>query len=213
MKKVKKLLTLLMGVFIFASILTGCKPKMEPNEVAKALIDLDYKNDQSGVSKLGMQQKDIDSSIKKSKDEFNKSIKDSFTSSGMKITDAQIEQMYNALEDSFKKATVTTEIVSKDSKTAQVKVKATYIDMNDVAKKAQDEVLAQIKTLKVANQQEALNKAGEIFINSMLTELKNVKPSTDTKEFTAKFIIKDRIWQPEGIEKFYSDFDNLLIGQ
>jgi hypothetical protein len=122
--------------------------------------------------------------------------------------------MYTGHIGALSLISVTTEVVSQTSKESEVKVKSTYITTDKAAyEKAALDASNQITALNITNEEEFNNKFSEIFINTLIKELKNTKVSTDTKEKNFKFIIKNKRWFPENITAFASDVAKMASGK
>ncbi len=212
MKNVKKNLAIFMSLLMIPLMLMGCKPKVAPDETAKTLFNFAVKGDQTGLSKIGVSQSEIDSAVKKEKESFIKEIKGTFTSSGLQITDAQVNEVYKAVVDDFKKVTVTAETTSQTDKTAEVKLKSTYFDLEAISMKAANTAIDQFKDSGITDEKELKTKLTDAFIKNLIAELKNAKPG-QSKEKTFKFIIKDKVWFPENEDQFFSDIAGLASGQ
>ncbi|WPC40572.1 DUF5105 domain-containing protein [Clostridium sp. JS66] len=212
MKNLKRNLAICMSLLMIPLMLMGCKPKVGPDETAKTLVEFAIKGDQSGVSKIGVSQSEINDAVKAEKDDFLKEIKSSFTTQGLNVTDAQVNAIYNAVMDDFKKVTVTTQVASQNDKTAEIKLKSTYFDLEAISVKAANNVIAQFKDSQIADEKERKTKVTDAFVKNLITELKNAKPS-EAKEKTFKFVVKDKVWLPENESQFFSDVAKLVSGQ
>ncbi|AKA69778.1 DUF5105 domain-containing protein [Clostridium scatologenes] len=212
MKNLKRNLAICMSLLMIPLMLMGCKPKVGPDETAKTLVEFAIKGDQSGVSKIGVSQNEINDAVKAEKNGFLKEIKSTFTTQGLNITDAQVNAIYNAIMDDFKKVTVTAQVASQNDKTADVKLKSTYFDLEAISMKAAKAAIAEFENSGITDEKELKTKLTDSFVKNLITELKNTKPS-EAKEKTFKFVVKDKVWLPENESKFFSDVAKLVSGQ
>lgn len=201
-----------MSLLMIPLMLMGCKPKVAPEETAKTLFEFAIKGDQSGLAKIGVSQSEVDKATQKEKEGFVKGMKTSFTSAGLEITDAQVQEIYKGVIEAFKKVTVTTETVSQTDKTADVKLKSTYYDLEALSMKAANTSVEQFKNAGITDEKELKTKLTDSFIKNLILELKNAK-AVQTKEKTFKFVVKEKIWLPENEDQYFSDIAGLVSGQ
>lgn len=209
MRKIKKSLSLLLVLLLIPAVLAGCKPKVASDESAKILFDFAVKGDKANLSKIGGTQKDFDEGKKEEKDSFTSQVKSSLSASGFSISDEQVNDMYDALMNSLKKVNETTSVVSEDGKTAEVKIKTTYIDLKGLVSKAQQDALAQAKSSNITDETQLKAKFIDVYVKDLVSELNNAKPETNTKEQNFKFVIKDGQWLPENFSDFYKKVGSL----
>lgn len=209
----KKLGIFLLSLLMISTMLMGCKPKVGPDESAKNVFNFLLKGDQAGVAKMGMSQKEIDDAAKEEKKSFDEGLKAVFSSAGLTVKDDKIEEITKAMMESLKKVTIDAQVVSESKDSAEVKIKTTYVDFVAVSKKVVDISLAEIKTQKETDQKKLESKFTDLLVKNFIAEFKNAKASTDTKEQTFKFIIKDRIWQPENMQQCSEAMGRLATGQ
>ncbi|WMJ80716.1 DUF5105 domain-containing protein [Clostridium sp. MB40-C1] len=215
MKKVKKSLVILMCLLFIPVILIGCsnKPKVSADETAKILFNFYVKGDKSDLSKISMPKDRIEELSKFQKDTIIKEIRNGFLKEGLTLKNDQLEQIYKARLEALKKVTATTEKISENDKEAEVKVKATYFDESKVSEKAMTDAVKEVEKLKLTNRQEIISKILDIYVKNLKVEYQNVKPSTDVKEGTYKFIIKEKVWVPQDVKKFASEIGSFNAGK
>lgn len=156
--------------------------KVTPKESAQILWDIKLKGDASGIEKLGGTDQDGKALLDASKKGELQLLKANITASGLKVSDAQVESVYNAIMEACDKNSVTIEETSKSGDTAQVKIKTTYIDETAIDEKAADDALKEIQELEITNQNEMMKKATELYINNLVDGFKNSEISSDTVE-------------------------------
>ncbi|MCY6960284.1 DUF5105 domain-containing protein [Clostridium brassicae] len=215
MKKVKKSLVVLICLLFIPVILIGCsnKPKVSADETAKILFNFYVKGDKNDLSKISMPKDKIEELSKFQKDTIIKEIRNGFLKEGLTLKNDQLEQIYKARLEALKKVTATTEKISENDKEAEVKVKATYFDEGKVSEKAMTDAVKEVEKLKLTNRQEIVSKLLDVYVKNLKVEYQNVKPSTDVKEGTYKFIIKEKVWVPQDIKKFASDIGSFNAGK
>ncbi|MCR1974843.1 DUF5105 domain-containing protein [Clostridium sporogenes] len=214
MKKAKKGLILSLILLFIPVMVIGCssKPKVGADETAKILFDFYIKGDKESLSKIKISKDQIEEVSKMQKDKTISTIKTNFTAEGLKISDEQVNQIYTARVSALKKLSSKTEVVSQDDKSAQVKLKATYIDEVALDKKAGMDAVEEVKKMNLTDRQEAINKATGIYIQNLIKSYENVKPSSDMKEKTFKLTIKEKTWMPEDMKNFGESIVKLTSG-
>ncbi|APF26255.1 DUF5105 domain-containing protein [Clostridium botulinum] len=214
MKKAKKSLILSLILLFIPIMAMGCssKPKVGADETAKILFDFYIKGDQESLSKIKISKEQTEEISKMQKDQTISTIKTNLTAAGLKVNDEQINKIYAARVSALKKLSAKTEVVSQDDKSAQVKVKATHINEVALDEKAATDAVEQVKKMNITDRQEAINKATGIYIQNLIKSYENVKPSSDMKEQTFKFTIKEKTWIPEDMKSFGAGIVKLTSG-
>ncbi|AUM94225.1 TPA: DUF5105 domain-containing protein [Clostridium botulinum] len=214
MKKAKKSLILSLILLFIPIMVIGCssKPKVGADETAKILFDFYIKGDKESLSKIKISKEQTEEISKMQKDKTISTIKTNFTAEGLKISDEQVNQIYAARVSALKKLSSKTEVVSQDDKSAQVKLKSTYIDEVALDKKAGMDAVEEVKKMNLTDRQEAINKAKDIYIKNLIKSYENVKPSSDMKEKTFKLTIKEKTWMPEDMKNFGESIVKLTSG-
>ncbi|NFL97274.1 DUF5105 domain-containing protein [Clostridium botulinum] len=214
MKKAKKSLILSLILLFIPIMVIGCssKPKVSADETAKILFDFYIKGDQESLSKIKISKDQIEEISKMQKDKTISTIKTNLATAGLKVNDEQIKQIYAARVSALKKLSAKAEVVSQDDKSAQVKLKATHIDEVALDEKAATDAVEEVKKMNLTDTQEALNKATDIYIKNLIKSYENVKPSSDMKEQTFKFIIKEKTWIAEDMKNFGEGIVKLTSG-
>lgn len=214
MKKGRKSLLLSLVLIVISIMVIGCssKPKVAADETAKILFDFYIKGDQESLEKIKLSKEQIEEIAKIQKDETMKTIKNNFAVAGLKVSDAQVNEIYTARASALKKLSAETEIVSENDESADVKLKTTYINEIALDEKAATNAIQEVEKLNITNQEEILNKLTEVYIKNLINEYKNVQPSSDLKEQTFKFEIKEKTWLPQDIETFSLGIVKLVLG-
>ncbi|MBU5483442.1 DUF5105 domain-containing protein [Clostridium sp. MSJ-11] len=214
MKKGRKSLLLSLVLIVISIMVIGCssKPKVAADETAKILFDFYIKGDQEALAKIKLPKEQIEEISKIQKDETMKTIKNNFAVAGLKVSDAQVNEIYTARASALKKLSAETEIVSENDESADVKLKTTYINEIALDEKAATNAIQEVEKLNITNQEEILNKLTEVYIKNLINEYKNVQPSSDLKEQTFKFEIKEKTWLPQDIETFSMGIVKLVLG-
>ncbi|OPJ65073.1 DUF5105 domain-containing protein [Clostridium oryzae] len=215
MKKTKNILALLLITFMIPVIAIGCKakPKVGPDESAKAFYNYIIKSDSKGLTKIYGNKKDYDGIRDSIKKEYISGLKSSNKSSGIAMTDGQAESIYNSLMSALSKASVTTQVKSKNDKTAQVKVKSQYVNVPKTLGKVVQETTKNFRPGKTADKNKIMKKFVNSYVKNLVSELKKAKPSSDMKEKTFKFVLKDNVWLPANESGYGSDIMKMVVGQ
>ncbi|WP_315118395.1 DUF5105 domain-containing protein [uncultured Clostridium sp.] len=214
MKKGKKSLVLSLMLLVISIMVIGCssKPKVAADETAKILFDFYIKGDQESLEKIKLSKDQIAEIAKIQKDETMKTLKNNFIVAGLKVSDDQINEIYTARASALKKLSAETEIVSENNESVDVKLKANYIDEVAIDEKAATDAVQEVEKLNITNQEEILNKLTDVYIKNLIKEYNNVQPSSDLKEQTFKFDIKEKIWMPQDMDAFSKGIANLVLG-
>ncbi|MBU3107936.1 DUF5105 domain-containing protein [Clostridium gasigenes] len=213
MKNLKKNLIILMIIFMFPTLLVGCKTKVTPAESAKIWFDFGVKGDKSGLSTIGATEAQVSALKDLQESTYKKELKSGFEISGLKIEDAQVDQIFKAYMEALNKVSVTTEVVSEKGESSEVKISSTYINLVALSEKAGTDAVNEFKNSTITNQEELTNKISEVFINNLIKEFKNAVPSDSPKELTSTFVIKEKIWVPENEVEFGESAAKLATGQ
>ncbi|AVP62809.1 DUF5105 domain-containing protein [Clostridium sporogenes] len=214
MKKAKKGLILSLILLFIPVMVIGCssKPKVGADETAKILFDFYIKGDKEALTKIDLPKDKIEEISKMQKERTIQTLKTNFTTQGVKVSDEKIKQIYTARVEALKKLSAKAEIVSQNDESATVKIKMTYINEVALDEKAGKDAAEEIKKSNITDRQEAINKGIDIYIQNLIKEYKNVKPSSDMKEQTSKFVIKDKTWMPEDNNGFALGIGKMTIG-
>lgn len=203
----KKRIGILAIMILIPAILIGCKPKIQADQSAKILAEFVIKNNSSEMSKLGDSKSSVYLSMESQKDNFKKGFKNGFEkTSGIALEDREVDEFYKAYINAMKKINITTNKVSESDKTAKVNVKVTYIDLKTIIFSGINKVL----DLEVSGKSK--EEESKEYIENVIKELNNAKPSTKTKEKTFSFIVKDNIWVPQDERAFSKEILDLSLG-
>lgn len=203
----KKRIGILAIMLLIPVILIGCKPKVEADQSAKILADFFIKNNSSEINKLGDSKSSVYLSMESQKSQFKKGFKDGFQkSSGMALDDAKVDEFYKAYINAMNKINITTKKISESDKTAKVNVKVTYIDFKTII------FTGVSKVLDLEGSGKSEQELSKEYIDNVIKELNNAKPSTKTKEKTFDFVVKDNAWVPQNKSAFSKELLNLSLG-
>ena len=213
MKNIKLIASLLVSIFLFSFLVTGCSKKVTAKECAQIFWEMNTTHDMSNISKINLKEKDGQAAINKDINEAKASLKETFTEAQMKFTDAQLEDVCNALIEAYSKLTVKIEEVSNDGNKAEIKFITTYFDMNALDEKASNDALDVIISLGLTDQTEIINRFSELYIKNLITEFKNVSISTNTTEKTYTFVNNGEFWAPEDKTNFGTSIGQFITNQ
>ncbi len=213
MKNLKKNLIILMIIFMFPTLLVGCKTKVTSAESAKIWFDTVIKGVTSDLSSIGATEDEVSTLKDLQESTYKKELKNGFEISGLKIEDAQVDQIFKAYMEALNKVSVTTEVVSEKGESSEVKISSTYINLVALSEKAGTDAVNEFKNSTITNQEELTNKMSEVFINNLIKEFKNAVPSDSPKELTSTFVIKEKMWVPENEVEFGEAVAKLATGQ
>jgi len=201
MIKSKKLMSVLMTAILGSALfLTGCGEKTAAADVTvKAFYNLYITGDSTEIEKIALTKDEVTQVNNKLKTESEAATKKNVTNSGYKISDAQLELIYNAQREALKKLTVTTELVSEDGDNATVKLTTTYIDMKTIDTKAAEDAYTEVKAMQLTSVSEANTKFIESYANKLAEGLKAAPQSTETKEDT--FVCEKKTYDVDGKNK------------
>lgn len=207
----KKIISILMVIVLTPAILVGCKPKIDADESAKILSNFIVKNDTSEISKLGDTKSSLYTLTNTQKNKFKKEFKDEMKKTlGLTLDDSTADKLYNSYFKALKRTTITTSKVSEDNETAKINVKANYIDVKKIILNAISTTIDE--SLNSDNNLTNKDELSKKYINNIITQLDNAKPSSKTKENTFKFVIKDHVWAPENYHDYVEGVTDLAQG-
>ena len=219
MKISKKLIMVLVSMLMLVTMIAGCGQKIEPPElVAEAYYDLIVYGDTSKLETMGFAADDVNTIKEQRESQVKTTIKNTFSVSGLKISDEQLNKVMQAQLDAMKKVTCTVEPVSSDKETAVVTLKTNYVSITEVDQKAAEDAIAEVQAMNLTTQQEVLDKATELYINKLIEALNNIQPSTETveKNVTLKLQVFDvsgktkKMWSPENPVTFGNDIGTMV---
>lgn len=212
-KKIITLILILIIILLFSLIVSSCGKKATAQECAQIIWDMNIKHDISNVSKIGLKEEEakatLNNDIKKAKEE----LRETFIDADMTFTDRQLEDVCNALLESYSKITVKVEEVSNDGKKAEIKYITTYFDLTTLDEKSSIDAVKSIEALGITKEREVLNKFSELYIQNLIYEFKNVTISTDTKEKNYTFLKEGAVWIPEDKTNFGTSIGEFITNQ
>ena len=219
-KKVKKekvftkerIVSAIIAIFLIFTLilsLTSCMGTVSLEKSAKLLAEYYVKHDQAALRKLGASSETAKEGIETEKAERKKDIQSSFARSGVEATDEQLEKIYEAQMEAIKKVTITTEVVSQDGDSAEVKISMNYIDAEAIDEAAAEEAFKDIKDGE-KNSDKLKKECLEKYVNSIVKGLKEAKPSTEKNEAIFTFEKGAMFWMPEEMELFTEGIDSLM---
>lgn len=232
---------MLVVLLLIPAVLIGCGgPKIKADESAKILFNFFVKGDKSDISKIALNQSTISKLKKSEKSRFNGQLLNySFSKGNIMVDVDECNRIYVAYKNSLKHITLTSKVVSSDSKTSTVSVKTNYIDLPAIEENAQKDAAAKVKSMGLTNntnhtdlsaseQNDALAKIKSMGIENTLKEkqelekayidelekdLNAAKPGTATKEKTFKFVLKDNNWLPEDSSDYVEQIEDMVSNQ
>lgn len=211
----KKVLLVMMSTLLVLMLAVGCtsKPKADAAESAKILYDLYIKGDIKDASKLGMKEDEAKEALDVMKKTFVTTFSTNLKATGLIIAEEQIVQIVEARIEGIKILDGTTEIVSENKDSAEVKLSTTYFNELDLQDKVAEAVLAEVEAAGLTDEQEILDKMTELFVNKLIEAYKNIEPSADQKSDTFKFIKQKNVWVAEDMSNFGMRIGQITNGQ
>ena len=197
-------------IFTLILSLSSCMGTVSLEKSAKLLAEYYVKHDESALKKLGASSETAEEGIETEKSERKKEIQASFARSGVEATDEQLEKIYKAQMEAIKKVTITTDTVSKDGDTAEVKISMNYIDVESIDEAAAEEAFKGIEEGEKSSdklKKECLEK----YVDSLVKGLEEAEPSSEKNEAIFTFEKGAMSWMPEEMELFTEGIDSLMI--
>ncbi|WP_066021073.1 MULTISPECIES: DUF5105 domain-containing protein [Clostridium] len=210
MRKSGRPIKVLLAALLIPIVLIGCAPKIKPDESAKIMCNFIIKNDKTKISELVSDQKEVNGYYKKLKDSFTNKLKDGVSGEGVNISDDQYKQICDAYLKAIKNITITTKQVSVDGDTAVVNVKTNYIDMNEIVKKAEGQATEDIMSMGLTDEEEAKNKAVEVYLKYVIQDLNEAKPKSETINKDFKFKKGGQGWIPQDENDFEKQLGKMI---
>jgi hypothetical protein len=213
MKNIKKISLLLTSILLLSLIITDCSKEVTAQECAQVFWDMNVKRDISNISKINLKEEDGKNDLNNDMRVAKEELKDIFTDAGMKFTDKQVEDVCNALLESYGKVTVKVEEVSNDGKSAKIKYTTTYFDLATLDEKASNDAYKVIDVLGITDETEILNKYSELYIQNLINEFKNVTINKNNKEKVYTFLKEGTVWVPEDRKNFGTSIGQFITNQ
>lgn len=218
MKRLKKLLGVaLVGVISASFLLIGCgKEEVKAADTAKAFYNLYVLSDPAAIKEIGLSDEEVKTVMDTQANASKLSTKKNFTSGQLPITNEQLDSLYNAQMEAFKKLTVTIEETEKSGDTISIKITTKYIDLMDADTKAWEATQQEVEKSNITDS----TKISELYVKNIIANFEKAEISADTKEDTFKFTkqkvtmggeIKD-IWMPTDMSAFGASLGKMITG-
>lgn len=213
MRNEKFISLILASILLLSLIVTGCSNKVTAQECAQVFWDMNVKRDISNISKINLNEEDGKNALTNDMKAAKEELKEIFIDAEMNFTDKQVEDVCNALLESYGKITVKVDEVSNDGKKAEIKYTATYFDLATLDERASTDAVSLIEVLGIKDETEVINKYSEFYIENLIHELKNSTVSTGTKEKTYTFLKAGLVWVPEDKANFGTSIGQFITNQ
>lgn len=219
MKRMKKLFTVCFCMIMITSLCSGCgsKETLEPEMSMKAFYQLLIGHNSQGMTDLGIDAKEAEKTLSTYKEQTKSSLKKSFKSANLAVTDADLEKIYASISDAMSNLEYSINTKNKDDDKASIQLSTQTIDYVSVMKTATDTTVSSLKVEHVETQKAAT----KLLVTNICKGFKEYKPA-DTKakktfEFTKQTIKsgdeKVSLYFPEDAEAFGNQLINLVIEQ
>lgn len=232
MKRItKKLLVVVAAMAVLCMTLTGCGSKMAPaDQTVGALFELAAKDNTTPMKNLlGFESDDAVYSafFEEGYDvSWTDQMKDMLVSMGVEMSDADIQELTDALTAMMNKITYTAEITSdeKDKKVVTLKVNgynATEVQdaMMNAANKMSENLTEEDQLAIMEGDTELLTSYMQQYFKDFLAGLNGLVISSDSSEITVnceKLAVEVNgkpvvAWLPSDMDKFSNDVQNAII--
>lgn len=208
----ERIISAIIAIFLIFTLilsLSSCMGTVSLEKSAKLLAQYYVKHDESALRKLGASSETAKEGIETEKAERKKEIQSSFARSGVEASDEQLEKIYEAQMEALKKVTITTDIVSEEEDTAEVKISMNYIDVESIDEKAAEEAFKDIEEGQ-SNSDKLKKECFEKYVDNLVKGLEEAKPSTEKNEAIFTFEKGAMSWVPEEMELFTEGIDSLM---
>ena len=208
----ERIISAIIAIFLIFTLilsLSSCMGTVSLEKSAKLLAQYYVKHDESALRKLGASSETAKEGIETEKAERKKEIQSSFARSGVEASDEQLEKIYKAQMEALKKVTITTDIVSEEEDTAEVKISMNYIDVESIDEKAAEEAFKDIEEGQ-SNSDKLKKECLEKYVDNLVKGLEEAKPSTEKNEAIFTFEKGAMSWVPEEMELFTEGIDSLM---
>lgn len=213
MHSMKRRLAALVSMLFVIALLAGCGgPKVSPEETTQILADACVKLDFKQADKVGLK-KDMQEKIENAVMVKGRSMLKAKARTGqIQLTDEQAQKVLDAAVAAQRRSTITTKLISKDSKAAVVEVSLTAIDGQKMAQAIMQDMQAKVQGM---TQAQFKKDGGAIITGVMVTAMNNVVFKQDPVVLQVKCKIdeKENIWVPEeGVEAFGKKLNQIVGG-
>lgn len=210
----KKIYTLLLAICLILPLVSGCgREKPTAADSVEAIYNLYILRDESGVSALGLSEKEITMALEAYDNALKESIRTNFSDSGLEMNDETVEEICQARINALAKMNAEFKVTSEKNATAEVTLTTTYFDEvaldTDAAYAARDTADAADFT----DYNEYLSFLMENYTQNLIDSYGAVTPSEDTREITVECTIIDNTWLPKDMASFGSQLIQAVSGQ
>lgn len=204
MRKYLKLSMVLVLTALFALVAAGCGgPKTSPEESMRIYANMVVKVDYSEAAKVGYSEEEMRKSRDDQMNELGKQAKIVLDSFETKTTSVAKERFVNMIMKVNERVEVKSELVSKQDKTAIVKVSIRSMDLYDFL---ENTLFPQIQQ-KMIESPYKWKEEGAIFISEMYESVIDTLPMRGepvTFEVNCNIDEKTNCWKPADLDKFQS---------
>lgn len=209
----ERIISAVIAIFLIFTLilsLSSCMGTVSLEKSAKLLAEYYVKHDESALRKLGASSETAKEGIETEKAERKKDIQSSFARAGVEASDEQLEKIYKAQMEAIKKVTITTDTVSEEGDTAEIKISMNYIDVEAIDEAAAEEAFKDIEEGQKSSD-ELKKECLEKYVDNIVKGLEEAKPSTEKNEAIFTFEKGAMSWIPEEMELFTEGIDSLMI--
>lgn len=210
----RKTLPVVLAICAISAAVSGCgRQKPTAADSVKAIYDLYIHRDFSGVSSLGMTEKQFEEAMKAYDDALAETMRANFSVSGLEIDEETISEICQARTTALATMEADFTVVSEKNDTATVRVSTTYFDEveldTDAAYSAREEADAAGFTDYDAYRTFLM----EHYTQNLIDGYHAISPSQERKDFTVECIIINNTWIPQDMAAFGNRLAQVMAGQ
>ncbi len=210
----RKIMPVILALCLILAALSGCgRSKPTAADSVKAIYDLYIHREFSGVSSLGMTERQFQEAIKAYDDALAETIRTNFAVSGLEIDEETISEICQARATALATMEADFTVVSEKNDTATVKVSTTYFDEvaldTDAAYSAREDADAAGFTDYDAYRDFLM----EHYTQNLIDGYHAVSPSPERKDFTVECTIINNTWIPQDMAAFGNRLGQVMAGQ
>lgn len=219
MKELKKIFAVCFSMVMILTLCVGCGSSDAPAPEAsmEAFCQLLIKHDVQSMKELGINTKDAKETLDAYESETKSSLKKSFQSADVSVTNADINKVYTAIDEAMKNLEYTVSVTKSDDKQATIKVETQTLDYINIIKKAKSTTVDSLKSEHIETKEDAKN----LFITNICKGFENYKPNDEkqsksfvfTKQNVKTGSDKVALYFPESASKFGNELIRFVINQ
>ncbi|MGL5354538.1 MAG: hypothetical protein ACRDA5_14660 [Clostridium sp.] len=209
----RKRLLVVFSLLLIAIMMISCekKEKASVEETIQVIYNAILRGESTGVEKVGRTKEYVEELQAKQKALDIDDIREDFLEAGVKVSEADIERLYSAMDNATNKLSVDVEVVNTNGKVANLKVGTTYIRNIEIDNKAAKDAIETTEKEGLTDPDTIKTRYIDLYINNLVEAYNNIEVSKDYRYIKSQFKLVDGFWQVEDSEEFEKELIKLAI--